>query len=474
MLAEGYAARRKLQRRRHASSSTSKYFRVVGLAQPPVGGQAADVYLDLRVLQRVAERAGAREPAARARPQRRRRRRAWPSRSRASCPGIQAPVLARARRPVEGSLVGASDLSDRLGLLLAIVALAAVGRRRGAAGPVRRAPSARVSSGRCARSAGRGGAWSCRSCSASRPRSGSAGAVLGALLGARRGGAGGRAGAAAEGVGARARLASARSSAPDRRAAADGADPAVGAGRRLAAGPRRRAVARRRPARRRRRARSGRAAAARRGAAEARLTVYELSGVERAFRSGDRRVEALAGVDLRIEAGEHVAVHRRRAAPARRRCCSCSARWTGRPAGACALEGRDLGGLGDRELTAPAPARRRLRLPAVQPGADAERARTTSRRRWRRSGSRAASGAARALARLDEVGLADRASHLPGQLSGGEQQRVAIARALVDRPARDPGRRADGQPRPGGVGRDRRDPRVAGGREWAHRGRRHP
>jgi len=32
---------------------------------------------------------------------------------------------------------------------------------------------------------------------------------------------------------------------------------------------------------------------------------------------------------------------------------------------------------------------------------------------------------------LATVGLADRASHYPGQLSGGEQQRVAIARALV-------------------------------------------
>ena len=40
----------------------------------------------------------------------------------------------------------------------------------------------------------------------------------------------------------------------------------------------------------------------------------------------------------------------------------------------------------------------------------------------------------RALAQLDAVGLADRASHLPGQLSGGEQQRVAIARALVTDP----------------------------------------
>ena len=39
-----------------------------------------------------------------------------------------------------------------------------------------------------------------------------------------------------------------------------------------------------------------------------------------------------------------------------------------------------------------------------------------------------------ALAELAAVGLADRVTHYPGELSGGEQQRVAIARALAPNP----------------------------------------
>lgn len=44
-------------------------------------------------------------------------------------------------------------------------------------------------------------------------------------------------------------------------------------------------------------------------------------------------------------------------------------------------------------------------------------------------------GKKRAMGLLEHVGLADRAHHLPNELSGGEQQRVSVARALVTHPA---------------------------------------
>ncbi|MBW2404632.1 MAG: ABC transporter ATP-binding protein, partial [Deltaproteobacteria bacterium] len=47
-------------------------------------------------------------------------------------------------------------------------------------------------------------------------------------------------------------------------------------------------------------------------------------------------------------------------------------------------------------------------------------------------GSRRLEDRARQL--LDEVGLTDRLTHRPGELSGGEQQRVALARALLMKP----------------------------------------
>lgn len=51
------------------------------------------------------------------------------------------------------------------------------------------------------------------------------------------------------------------------------------------------------------------------------------------------------------------------------------------------------------------------------------------------SGATMGTARARAKELLERVGLAERMSHAPGELSGGEQQRVALARALALRPS---------------------------------------
>jgi putative ABC transport system ATP-binding protein len=156
--------------------------------------------------------------------------------------------------------------------------------------------------------------------------------------------------------------------------------------------------------------------------------LYELRGVGRTFRRGDVTITALDGVSLTIDPGEIVAVE----GP------SGSGKTTllqllgalDRPSsGQVFFEGHDLNAVGDREL-----AEIRLRafgfvfqtfnliptLTALE-NVEAKLAPTGVGETELRE---------RSLALLGEVGLSDRAHHLPSQLSGGEQQRVAIARAL--------------------------------------------
>jgi len=162
------------------------------------------------------------------------------------------------------------------------------------------------------------------------------------------------------------------------------------------------------------------------------MSQYELEGVGKAFVRGSVVINAVADVDLTIEQGEFVALE----GP------SGSGKTTllqllgalDRPSsGRVRFEDRDLATLPDGALD-----ELRLRsfgfvfqqfnliptLTALE-NVQAKLAPTgLSDDELRR----------RSEALLDEVGLGDRASHLPSHLSGGEQQRVAIARALSVEP----------------------------------------
>ncbi len=159
--------------------------------------------------------------------------------------------------------------------------------------------------------------------------------------------------------------------------------------------------------------------------------IIELENVSRSYRLGPTTVRALAGCTLSIHPGEFVAVM----GP------SGSGKSTflhilgllDRPdGGVYRLEGTDVGDFSDNRL---ADLRNRKmgfvfqQFHLISINTALENAGLPLLYAGRGSCGEVA------LARIREVGLAERAGHLPNELSGGERQRVAIARSLVNDPA---------------------------------------
>ena len=160
--------------------------------------------------------------------------------------------------------------------------------------------------------------------------------------------------------------------------------------------------------------------------------LIELSQVTKVYGEGEGEVRALRGIDLRIEAGEFVAVM----GPSGSGKSTCMNilgcldtpsgghyRFLGAAVGKMSADQRALlrrNHLGfvfqGFNLLSRTTALENVELPLVYRGLPA------------------AERHARARRALQEVGLAQRESHVPSQLSGGQQQRVAIARAIVTEP----------------------------------------
>jgi putative ABC transport system ATP-binding protein len=160
--------------------------------------------------------------------------------------------------------------------------------------------------------------------------------------------------------------------------------------------------------------------------------MYKLTGVTKKYQKGRETVDALAGVDLVIEDGEWLAIQ----GPTGHGKTTLLQVLGGldRPtSGIVEFDGQDLAAMRETQVTKvravsmgfifqtfnlipTLSALENVEVALVPLGAGAEERR------------------ARSMAALENLGLGERARHLPSELSGGQQQRVAIARALVKEP----------------------------------------
>jgi putative ABC transport system ATP-binding protein len=160
------------------------------------------------------------------------------------------------------------------------------------------------------------------------------------------------------------------------------------------------------------------------------VVVFE--DVWRSYQLGDQTVDALSGVDLRIEAGEYVAIMGP-SGSGKSTLLNVLGLLDRATRGRYVLGGRDVSDLGDDELSLERGRRlgfvfqsynlipqldvvENVEVPMFYAGVPEREART------------------RAEALATRMGLGSRLHHRPSELSGGQQQRVAIARSLANDP----------------------------------------
>jgi putative ABC transport system ATP-binding protein len=160
--------------------------------------------------------------------------------------------------------------------------------------------------------------------------------------------------------------------------------------------------------------------------------MYKLSGVTKDYPKGRQTVHALQGVDVVISGGDRLAIQ----GPTGHGKSTLLQILGGldRPtSGTVELDGRNISALRESRLTKVRAASIGFifqtfnLIPTLSAQENVETALVPL-------GINSAERRKRATQALEEVGLGDRARHLPSEMSGGQQQRVAIARALVKRP----------------------------------------
>ncbi|GIV77022.1 ABC transporter ATP-binding protein [Litorilinea aerophila] len=162
-------------------------------------------------------------------------------------------------------------------------------------------------------------------------------------------------------------------------------------------------------------------------------TIVEARQVHKTYHTGRVTVHALRGVDLTIQAGEMVAIM----GPSgcgKTTLLNCLSGLDSFDSGEVRIEGELLRRMSDRVRTDYRARRMGFvfqsfnLLPVITALENVELPLLVS-------GVRPREARLRALAVLEQVGLADWVDHRPAELSGGQRQRVALARALVNEPA---------------------------------------